>query len=375
MNYPTLYKLNTQGTKWLVWNISVTNVSDALCVITRRHGTEDGKHTESVKEVKSGKNKGRTNETTVYQQACLEASSMWKKQIETNKYAETKTVAEAHPSPMLAHSYDKQAKKIKFPCFVQPKLDGVRMISKVADTGVICLSRTGKAFDATPMQFIAAELQELVRRRPDLRECYFDGELFSPDLMFEDIVGACRTSVEHDETKFKQLNYCVYDIIPPSSHKHLTFQERIEVLRAAVSGFDNLKLVDATQISAPEEVATMHDLYVSQNFEGVMIRNTSGVYESKRSYNLQKYKNFVDQEYEIVDVKEAVGNDAGTAILQCKMDNDCCFWVRPRGSREYRAKLLKDPGLMGKHLTVRYQNLTDKGIPRFPVGVAIRDYE
>jgi DNA ligase-1 len=26
-------------------------------------------------------------------------------------------------------------------------------------------------------------------------------------------------------------------------------------------------------------------------------------------------------------------------------------------------------------LTVRFQNLTDKNVPRFPVGVAIRDYE
>jgi hypothetical protein len=26
-------------------------------------------------------------------------------------------------------------------------------------------------------------------------------------------------------------------------------------------------------------------------------------------------------------------------------------------------------------LTVRYQELTDDGVPRFPVGIAIRDYE
>jgi DNA ligase-1 len=31
--------------------------------------------------------------------------------------------------------------------------------------------------------------------------------------------------------------------------------------------------------------------------------------------------------------------------------------------------------LIGKRLTVRYQELTDGGVPRFPVGVAVRDYE
>jgi hypothetical protein len=30
---------------------------------------------------------------------------------------------------------------------------------------------------------------------------------------------------------------------------------------------------------------------------------------------------------------------------------------------------------VGKKLTVRYQELTDEGLPRFPVGVAFRDYE
>ena len=30
---------------------------------------------------------------------------------------------------------------------------------------------------------------------------------------------------------------------------------------------------------------------------------------------------------------------------------------------------------IGEMLTVRYQELTDDGVPRFPVGIAIRDYE
>lgn len=30
---------------------------------------------------------------------------------------------------------------------------------------------------------------------------------------------------------------------------------------------------------------------------------------------------------------------------------------------------------IGKNLTVQFQNLTDAGIPRFPVGLEIRDYE
>ena len=85
-------------------------------------------------------------------------------------------------------------------------------------------------------------------------------------------------------------------------------------------------------------------------------------------------KKFEELEFAIVDVREATGNDKGTAIIQCQADNGELFWVRPKGSREYRASLLESQ-IIDKLLTVRYQNLTEKGIPRFPVGIAIRDYE
>ena len=52
------------------------------------------------------------------------------------------------------------------------------------------------------------------------------------------------------------------------------------------------------------------------------------------------------------------------------------FWARPKGTRDERQQLFNTGDkYLGKLLTVRYQELTDDGIPRFPVGVSIRDYE
>lgn len=388
MEFPNLFKMNKQGTKWLVWKLRVEgDPSGGICKIVREHGTEDGKMVLSAKEVKSGKNKGRKNETTIFQQACADAQSMWTKQIELNQYAREKTTVRARPSPMLAHGFDKHAKKVLFPCMVQPKLDGVRMISKVervSSTGeykVVCLSRTGKEFDAVPMQYIARDLITLVTRdNKELESFYFDGELFSPEMLFEDIVSACRTSVGHDEAKFKHLHYHVYDLIPTEEAMvSMPYEDRFGLLTSLRSGkYANLRLVEAMTIYRPEDIPKMHDVYVEQGYEGIMVRNRKGAYLSNRSYDLQKYKHFTDEEYEIVDAREATGNDAGTAILQCRMGNgdDRSFWVRPKGTREYRTSLLTNrDALMGKMLTVRYQNLTDKGIPRFPVGMAVRDYE
>jgi DNA ligase-1 len=50
--------------------------------------------------------------------------------------------------------------------------------------------------------------------------------------------------------------------------------------------------------------------------------------------------------------------------------------VRPKGTIEDRRDIFKKAqSYVGKKLTVKYQELTDDGIPRFPIGLAIRDYE
>lgn len=373
MDFPTLYKRSDKN-KWTVWNVWVVQESPGKSLIKRRYGQENGKMTETTKGITKGKNIGKSNETTVFEQACNEARSLFNKQKDTNHYSESKreeieTVSP--PSPMLAHSYEKHSVKIKFPCFVQPKLDGVRML---CDT-TRCFSRTGKPFDPVPMRRITDALGRL--DPVSLKEiAWFDGELFSTELMFEDIVGACRTSVVHDEAKHMQLQYHVYDIVPKNTK--LDYEERYNLLKKCIREVDSsvVRLVPCEQAVCGDDVYRAHDRYVSERYEGIMIRNKSGNYKPSRSYDLQKYKHFVDHEFEITDVKEAVGTDEGTAILRCKTEDSSFFWVRPKGSREYRASLLSNAqGVVGKTLTVRYQNLTDKGVPRFPVGVAIRDYE
>ena len=63
-------------------------------------------------------------------------------------------------------------------------------------------------------------------------------------------------------------------------------------------------------------------------------------------------------------------------VLYCKTKNGKKFNARPLGSFEDR-KVWYENGksYIGKMLTVRYQELTNDKIPRFPVGVCIRDYE
>jgi len=120
-----------------------------------------------------------------------------------------------------------------------------------------------------------------------------------------------------------------------------------------------------------------HKKWTEIGFEGTMIRNKKGKYIQKhRSKDLQKYKDFLDAEFKIIGGTEATGNDVGTIVFQCVTDDNKPFTVRPKGSRDIRRQWLRDiNNLIGKLLTVRYQNLSDDGIPIFPVGLEIRDYE
>jgi len=108
-----------------------------------------------------------------------------------------------------------------------------------------------------------------------------------------------------------------------------------------------------------------------------MVRNLKGAYRiGKRSADLQKVKTFLDGEYRIVDYTEGTGNEKGCVIWVCETPDGRQFRVRPRGTQEERKVLFRNgDDYIGKMLTVRYQELTDDGVPRFPVGIAIRDYE
>ena len=114
---------------------------------------------------------------------------------------------------------------------------------------------------------------------------------------------------------------------------------------------------------------------MEEGYEGIMLRNIEGLYRCNfRSHDLQKYKEFMESEYEIVGAKEGDGRDKGTVIWVCKNEEGKEFSVRPRGTIEMRKEWFENSQeYIGGMLTVIYQELSEMGIPRFPVGKSVRD--
>ena len=141
--------------------------------------------------------------------------------------------------------------------------------------------------------------------------------------------------------------------------------------------FGHVQLLPTEEAASAADLKGFHDAYVAKGYEGLIVRNKKGHYHlATRSADLQKYKEFEDDEYEVVGFTEGEGQEKGLVIWTCKTKGGKQFHVRPRGTHEERAALFKEAAnYVGKMLTVRFQELTGDGIPRFPVGISFRDYE
>ena len=272
---------------------------------------------------------------------------------------------------MLAKSYDPK-KNNKFPYMVQPKLDGVRCVAYIKDDKWILESRTGKQFE------ILDHIREALDKYSVPTNIKLDGELGSfglePDLTFQQATGIIKRKTSHPSEHL--IEYHLYDLYD-SENPDEPFKNRWKTLTSMISNNGPINLVDLKTVNTLEELENAHIKYVENGYEGLMVRTSDGKYEpDHRSSGLLKHKSFMDKEYKIVGFKEGKGNDKGTVIFTCETEDNKTFEVRPKGTRDERKKMLENADeLIGKMLTVKFFELTDEGIPRFPVGLVIRDYE
>ena len=327
------------------------------------------------KDIEVGKNIGRSNETTPFEQACKDAESKADKKRDEG-YQEDSNSLSVPILPMLAHPFEKRKHNIKWPAAIQPKIDGVRCTCTLVGESLNMFTRKGKKFTAMP--HILCELVMFLTRlnqyRPNL---YLDGELYSDTLTFQELAGAVRRE-ENDPEYIKQIHYIIFDCFDLDDPSW-SFKERWRHVKQAYNQYPKtyLKLVLTQKANNEDDVVKKHAAYVQAGHEGIMIRNIDSIYKLKhRSADLQKLKSFVDDEYTIVNYKEGEGTELGCVVWQCETPDNQTFWVRPMGTKEDRSYYYDNASkYLGSKLTVRYQELTDDGIPRFPVGISIRDYE
>lgn len=381
----TLFGLNKGGT-FKVWDIEVVKTVSEYGKMTIMFGVENGTMTSKVETIKVGK-QGRN----AYDQAVFQAEARIKKQYDKG-YRESKDELGALPVlPMLASDYNKVGHRIKFPCFTSVKYDGVRCLA-IKHCGEVRLeSRTGQPY-------VVPHIQE------HLNTIMYDGQLLDGELYLhgyelQDITSAVKRTdpdneIEKAIRKHKKQSTNLsesQELIDAKRIKYIrenmefhlfdipmdgSFNVRLNAMDDMFTFYKNVQYIKFTQYDVcadEDQLKRQHAQAVKDGFEGVMLRNQLGVYESgKRSADLQKYKTFMDAEFEILDIIED-NNDGSIFILHNNVNDEkfgCVMGTIPE--RKHRLAFKGD--YIGKWLKVKFQTRYKRTLlPQFPVGLMIRD--
>mgnify|MGYP003631739437 FL=1 len=276
--------------------------------------------------------------------------------------------------PMLAYKVGTKEIDYSNKVYMQPKLDGVRCIIQLNDKGeVIAYSRTGKPW--LNINHILSNLKPLFSSQPDV---ILDGELYNHDLRdnFEKIISLVRKQkpTNEDRLESKELvQFHCYDYANGSD----SYGIRMDNLIASDMYSYCIKFVPTTLV-AEDQTQSQHQLNLDEGYEGSILRLDSP-YQRKRSYNLQKFKDFHDAEATIIGYVDGKGKREGTLGKFLMMDEDEVEFGCPPG-KGYNYKDLADMlnnihDYIGKVATFTYFERTKAGSYRHPLFKALRNYE
>ena len=403
--FKTLYKRTSKG-RVEQWTIHVEASNNGCCAaVVTEHGLVGGKLQTSVEEVSEGKNLGKKNATTAREQALSQARAEWKTKLSRKGYTEDLAKAQAGQDdgaggirPMLAHKFVDYGDEVVYPCFAQPKLDGIRCVAVVGDDHAVKLwSREQKPIVAVPA---VARAVEALGLPPGT---VLDGELYNHELKreFEKIASCVRKQYEAPEEEQRLIQYHVYDLPrSPDLPWHATFAQRTahlaSLLRSPTRDVKVVQYVHTLLIDCEDNLVAYLEHSLKAGYEGCMARSFGAHYEEgTRSHHLLKLKKFEDGEYDVVGVYEGVGKMDGLALFVCSMEpghhrlsrdeaeelarrdfaGTRLFGCKMEGPLENLRQYLGDESTWaGRKLTVKYQGLTSKRqVCRFPVGKSFRD--
>ena len=373
MDFQPLYKKNKNG-RWQQYIIKVIE-KDNKILIEKSSGLIGGKIRVNYEEVKEAKSKD-----TLLEQAKFIAKRIWINKQQTDLFKlnmEEQTdefIISRDFRPQLAKTFNYNKTKLKYPIVAQKKYDGNRAILYKTSSGeVVMETRNGHRYLPECISYITIEYKE------DLsKNIILDGELFIPGMSFQELQSIVRLKKSpniNKENDFKKLKFYAFDLVNLSNHD-LKFKDSYKILKEITKNKKNTILVDNDIIYSKENIKLYHDKYVNEGYEGIILRKIDKKYGiNKRNSDILKYKYFIDSEYKIIGIKIEINNGLKLPMWKCVTEEGKEFTCRPIGSNEYKLELLKNyKQYIGKLLTVKYQELSDDGIPRFGVGKSIREF-
>jgi DNA ligase-1 len=264
--------------------------------------------------------------------------------------AATPRVAAAQSQPpalLLAETWTPEINPAGW--LMSEKLDGVRAYWD----GAHFKSRQGNRFHA-PSWFTAG-----------FPEIPLDGELWLERKSFQRTVSIVR---RQDETPlWRGVRFVVFDAPAVSDG----FEKRLAIIQDALSRTEPEFAVPLPHFvcRGPEHLQQELDRISQLGGEGVMLREPDSQYEPGRSHTLLKVKRFLDGEGRVIAHLPGRGRHRGRlGALEIQLPDGQTFSVGTGFTDAER----NNPPPVGSMVTYRFQELTDRGVPRFPSFVRVR---
>jgi len=217
---------------------------------------------------------------------------------------------------MLAHDGANHEKKITGKKLLEPKLDGVRVITVVnaENKTAVMYSRNGKELENF------GHITRAIEANIELfdRSMILDGEMVSSSFQ-----ALMKQVHRKSDVQSEDARLMLFDIIPLSEFQKgssvMGQKRRSNLLRSMKAVFDKVGSIDVIPQIEVDLESYVGELEFKQynkdaieaGFEGIMIKDVDAIYECKRSVSWLKMKPFIEVSLEITDVEEGTGKNVG----------------------------------------------------------------
>lgn len=263
---------------------------------------------------------------------------------------------------------------VKYPCYIQPKLDGYRGIY-IPHEGFY--SKSGKLFRNNPQ--LLAYLTELVR----IKGYVVEGEFYIHGMKPQHLASYLNT---YDAKIDKPLKFFAFDCIPIedwiTQKCTIPYEQRLRMLRVQINGIvcNYSKVIDMSTdiINMSAEASIIYKNYLKFGYEGCIIRNMDAPYYWKRvtvrNGAVLKLKPYETLDLKIVDIYEgekALEGSLGGIVVDY---NGIAVRVGSGFTLDLRQEIFDNKAkYIGLVAEIKYLEITENNSLRDPRFIRIRD--
>lgn len=249
------------------------------------------------------------------------------------------------------------------------KIDGVRALFYWDEKQIRTASRGGENYD--PATTHLRENEDLIAFFKENPTIILDGELYHHGKTLQQISGAAR--MEKNAYDCDWLQYWVYDCYD-TSNPDIIAKDRQDFLSNnclcldSMNSGSDLQLIDQVLVSGEDNIWNLHNQYVSEGYEGCIIRDPNRPYKPNgRTNDMIKFKNYKSEDFKVIGY-ELGRRGSEDMVFVCELEDGRTFAAMPCGTREDKEEYISnfDVKYKNKYGECTFFNYSEDGIPTQP---------